>query len=139
MAADQVLVPTTGIGIVTAAILGLGATAPAYMGWGVGATAPAAGDTDLDDQTDCGEARTDCTGSDSIVTTTVTNDTYRCTGTITKATAAAIIRELCTFNGAGAGSPPTGDTCFLRAVFDAISLNIGNSIEFTVDTKFAAV
>jgi len=24
-------------------------------------------------------------------------------------------------------------------VFDAISLNIGNSIEFTVDTKFAAV
>lgn len=134
MPADDVLVVNGGREMAVDAILALGATAPAYLGWGVGATAVDPTDTDLDDQTGCGEARTDATGTDSKVS----NYTYRVVGTITKAAAAAIIRELCLFNGAGTGSPPTGDTAFLRAMFDAISLNIGNAIEFTVDTLVTA-
>lgn len=140
MAADDVLVVTTGIGLVTAAILGLGAVAPAWIQWGVSADAVAAGQTDLQDKTGCNESRTDCTATDSVETDDVTNDTYRCYGTITKATAAAIIREVASFNQDGAGGPPvSGGTMFLRAMFDAISLNVDNSIEFTIDTKFAAV
>jgi len=134
MAADDVLVVNGGREMTVDALLALGATAPAFLGWGVGATAVDPTDTDLDDQTDCGEARTDATGADSKVS----NYTYRVVGTITKAAAAAIIREVATFNGAGAGSPPTGATMFLRAMFDAISLNIGNSIEFTIDTLVSA-
>lgn len=134
MAADDVLVLNGGREMTVDALLALGATAPAFLGWGVGSTAVDPTDTDLDDQTDCGEARTDATAADSKVS----NYTYRVVGTITKAAAAAIIRELCTFNGAGAGSPPTGATAFLRAMFDAISLNIGNAIEFTVDTLVTA-
>jgi len=134
MAADDVLVVNTGRELVVDALLALGASAPAYIGWGVGATAVDPTDTDLDDQTDCGEARTNATGSDSKESTY----TYRVVGTITKAAAAAIIREVATFDGAGAGSPPSGDTMFLRAMFDAISLNIDNAIEFTIDTLVTA-
>lgn len=132
MAADDVLVVNTGREMVVDALLALGASAPVYMGWGVGSTAVAAADTDLADQTGCDEAR--ATGTDSKVS----SYTYRVVGTLTKATAAAIIRELVLFNGAGSGTPPSGDTAFLRAMFDAISLNVGNAIEFTVDTLVTA-
>ena len=132
MAADDVLVVNTGREMNVDALLALAASAPIYIGWGVGAVAVDPTDTDLNSQTDCGEART--TGVDSKVS----SFTYRVVGTITKAVAAAIIREIVTFNGAGAGSPPTGDTAFLRAMFDAISLNIGNAIEFTIDTLVTA-
>lgn len=136
MAADDVLVVNGGREMTVDALLALGATAPAFLGWGVGDAAVAAGQTDLDDQTDCGEARTDATGADVKEATY----TYRVVGTITKAVAAAIIRELGTFDGAGTGSPPAldGSVMFLRAMFDAISLNIGNAIEFTVDTLVTA-
>ena len=132
MAADDVLVVNTGREMAVDALLALGAAAPQYIGWGVGATAVDPTDTDLDDQTGCDEART--AGVDSKVS----SYTYRVVGTITKTAAAAVIREIVTFNGAGTGTPPTGDTAFLRAMFDAISLNVGNAIQFTIDTLMTA-
>jgi hypothetical protein len=132
MAADDVLVVNGGREMVVDALLALGATAPAWIQWGVGSTAVDPTQVDLVDKTGCDEARVE--GVDSKVSTY----TYRVVGTITKATAAAIIREVATFNGAGIGAPPAGDTMFLRAMFDAISLNVGNAIEFTIDTLVTA-
>ena len=138
MADDQVLVVNGGRGLVVEALLNLGAVAPAWLQWGVGSSAPAAADTDLTTKTDCNEARVDGTGSDSQEAIF----TYRVKETITKSLPAltgAIIRELGTFNADGAGGPPvSGGTMFIHAVFDAISLNVGNAIEFTVDTLITA-
>ncbi len=135
MAADDVQVVNGGREMVVDAILALGATAPAWLQWGVGSSPTDPTDTDLETKTDCNEARTDATDADSKVS----NYTYRVIGTLTKTLTAAIIRELGTFNADGAGGPPvSGGTMFLRAMFDAISLNVGNAIEFTVDTLVTA-
>ena len=138
MAADDVQVVNGGREMVVDAILALGATAPAWLQWGVGSSPTDPTDTDLETKTDCNEARTDATAADSKVS----NYTYRVVGTITKAlpiATPAIIRELGSFNADGAGGPPvSGGTMFLRAMFDAISLNVGNAIEFTVDTLITA-
>ena len=133
MALDDVLVVNTGRELTVDALIALAATAPIYLQWGVGSTGVLAAQTDLIDKTGCNETPR-ATGVDSKVS----NYTYRVIGTITKTVAGAIIRELGSFNAAGAGTPPTGDTMFLRAMFDAISLNVGNAIEFTVDTLVTA-
>ena len=136
--ADTVVVVDTGLGITTAAVLGLGATAPAFIDWGVGTTAPDPTDTEMETLTGCPEVRTDATGTDSVVTTDSADDTYRVVGTIVKTDSAAAITEVGLFNSAGAGGPPpTGGTMFLHATFSAINLEIGNSIQFTIDTKYA--
>ena len=135
--ADAVLVVTTGLTLITNQLLALGAVAPSWLQWGVGTTEPLAADTDLETKTDCNEARVD--GTDSVVTTTLTDDTYRVVGTITKAGAVAAITEVGTFNATNGDTPPDGDTMFLRATFSAINLVIGNSIAFTIDTKFVPV
>ena len=135
MAADDVLVVNTGRELNVDALLALAAVAPAWIQWGVGSAAVTAADTDLNDKTGCNESRTDSTGADSKVS----NYTYRVVGTITNTGGAAIIREVATFNADGAGGPPVaGGTMFLRAMFDAISLNVGNAIEFTIDTLVTA-
>ena len=135
MALDDVLVVNTGRELTVDALIALAATAPIYLQWGVSSQAVAAADVDLIDKTGCNETPR-ATGVDSKVS----NYTYRVVGTLTKTVAAAIIRELGTFNDAGSdlGPPVDGDTMFLRAMFDAISLNVGNAIEFTVDTLVTA-
>ena len=136
--ADTVVVVDTGLGITTAAILALAGSAPAFIDWGVGTTAPDPTDTAMETLTGCPEVRTDATGTDSVEMTDSTNDTYRVVGTIVKTDSAAAITEVGLFNTAGTGGPPpTGGTMFLHATFSAINLEIGNSIEFTIDTKFA--
>ena len=130
--ADVVSVVDTGLTIVAAQVLALGASAPAFIEWGVGVTPPVRTNTDIQDSTGCAEARTDATGTDSVVASgDGGTDTYRVVGTITKADEAAAITEVCTFTSLAAGD------LFLRATFSAINLEIGNSIEFTIDTKFA--
>ena len=135
--ADSVLVVTTGLTLITTCLVDLGAVAPKHTQWGVGTTAPAAGDVDLEDKTDCNEARVSDLAE--VVTITLTDDGFRCHALITKAAAGAAITEVGTFNAADAGTPPDGDTMFLRATFDAINLVVGNSIDFTIDTKFVPV
>ena len=135
--ADLVLVVTDGLTIITSALVALGAVAPKHAQWGVGVAAPAAGDSDLGDKTGCNEARVN--DDYAVTTTTLTDDTVSAGALITKAAAPAAITEVGLFNAADAGAPPDGDTMFLRATFDAINLVVGNSIDFTIDTKFVPV
>ena len=135
--ADAVLVVTTGLTLITTALVDLAAIAPKHAQWGVGTTAPAAGDVDLEDKTNCNEARVN--DDYAVTTTTLTDDTVSAGVLITKAGAGAAITEVGLFNAADAGTPTDGDTMFLRATFDAINLVVGNSIDFTIDTKFVPV
>ena len=128
--ADLVVVTDLGLEHVAAAVDGLGETAPKWIGWGIGVGAPARAQTSLG--TASAEARTE--GADSLVASTdagVETDVYRTVGTITSLSDAHAVTEVATFTNLTAG------LMFLRATFSAINLETGNSIEFTIDTKFA--
>ena len=137
MAGDNVLVVTAGLTIITTQLVALGAAAPKFAQWGVGTTETVAGDTDLETKTGCNEARVNI--DYAVDTGDVTDDTVTCGALITKAGVAAVITEVALFNAANGDTPPAGDTMFLRATFDAISLVVGNSIDFTIDVKFVPV
>jgi hypothetical protein len=100
-------------------------TSPKFCAMGVGATGAArtavAADTALSTEV---ESRT--SGTESVVTTTQTNDTYQVTGTIT-ATANRSVDESGLFDAVTTGN------MFLSATFPVISLLSANpdSIAFT--------
>ncbi len=104
---------------------------PVYLQWGVG-TGQAATDNTVADTTGTTEART--SGSSSVVTTTVTNDTYQVTGTIT-AIGTPTITEVGLFDAAGSGGPPTGGNMDVYGSFTGVALGVGDSIAFTVKVK----
>ena len=140
--ADSVLVVTSGLTIITNALLNPGgagaAVAPKWVQWGVGTTPPATGNTDLETKTDCDEGRENVTAT--VETDALADDTFQVTALLTKdpATSAAIT-EVATFNLEDDSAPAAGGTMFLRATFSAINLVAGNSIDFTIDTKFVPV
>lgn len=100
-----------------------------YIGIGVGATGAArtavAADTALST-----EVETRATGTESIVTTTVTSDTYQVVGTIT-ASATRAVDEAGTFDASSAGN------IGVSATFAVINLASGDSIQLTVKTTYA--
>lgn len=100
---------------------------PKFMGMGVGATGAgrtaAVGDTALST-----EVETRTTGTESVVTTSVTGDTEQCVGTIT-ASGARSVDEFGLFDASSAGN-----MCF-SATFTIISLASGESIQFTAKTQ----
>ena len=102
---------------------------PLYIGLGTGATAAARtaaiGDTALS-----APAENRVAGVSSTVTTTVATDTYQTVGTIT-ATAARSVDEAGTFDAAAAGNMD------ISATFAVISLNAGDSIQFTMRKTFS--
>jgi hypothetical protein len=100
-------------------------TAPKYIHWGTGNTAATIDDTAL--QTPRAESRV--AGTETIVTTTVTNDTYQVVGTITCAGTAAAITEFGQFDAASGGN------ILVRSTFDVINLQVGDSIQFTSKFK----
>lgn len=128
MAADVVKVVDTGLAIVTNRLKNgdTGATEPKYIQWGTGTTAAADGNTAL--QTARAEARTSAVTSQQ--TTNTANDTYRAVGTITCATTAAAITEYGQFDAAAAGN------MLVRATFDVMNLQVGDSIQFTSNVVF---
>lgn len=93
---------------------------PKYIGWGTGAGTAAITDTTLFTETD-----TRAAGTSSIVTTTVTNDTYQVTGTMTASTAARNITNAGLFDAVSAGN------LFCKADFSTVALNQNDSIAFT--------
>ena len=119
--ADIAVVTNSGLGILTNRIMGSG-TEPKYIGWGTGATEPAATDTGL--QAAATEAR--ATGSSARTTTTVTNDTYQVSGALTCAGSSKTITEVATFDAS------TGGNICVRGTFAGILLNVGDSIQFTI-------
>ncbi len=116
-----------GKAITTNLVSGLGGTVPKYIAWGTGAGTAAATDTTLFTES-TEESRT--TGSVSRVTTSVTNDTYRVTGTITVATSNK------TITNAGLFDATTVGNLFMKGDFTGIALNIGESIAFTLDLQY---
>lgn len=97
--------------------------APKYVAMGTGATGAArtavVGDTALSTQV---ETRT--SGTESIVTTSTTGDTYQVVGTIT-ATGSRSVDESGLFDASSAGN------MFTSATFPVMSLSTSDSIQFT--------
>lgn len=97
---------------------------PKFIAIGTGATAAArtaaAADTALST-----EAETRATGTESIVTVTVTNDAFQVVGTIT-ATAARAVDEAGTFDASTVGNID------VSATFAVINLANGDSLQLTV-------
>ena len=124
--ADTIYVSDTGLGIVTSLLAAVSSVCPGWIGWGIGTTAAATGNTGL--ETPSAEART--VGTKTQETTTTTNDTYKVVGTITCATSAKAITEVGLFNALTSG------TLFVRATFSAINVSVGDTITFTISTKF---
>jgi hypothetical protein len=120
-----VKVLNSGLQIITALLQG-GSGIPKFVGYGTGTTAPAAGDIGL--QTPAAEART--SGTTTLGTTNVANDTWVVEGKITCITAEKAITEVALFDAATAGN------CFVRATFSVINLNPGDSITFTFNNVF---
>ena len=69
------------------------------------------------------------------MTTTYTNDTWQCVGTITAA-GARTIAEVGLFDAAGASSPPTGGNFFFHADHGSTVLAINDAIQYTLKVQF---
>lgn len=97
--------------------------APKYVAMGTGATSAArtavVGDTAL---STAAETRT--SGTESVVTTSTTGDTYQVVGTIT-ATGSRSVDEGGLFDASTAGN------MFTSATFPVVSLSTNDSIQFT--------
>lgn len=97
--------------------------APKYVAMGVGATGAdrtaVVGDTALST-----EVETRTSGTESIVTTTTTGDTYQVVGTVT-ASASRAVDEAGLFDASSTGN------LFLSATFAVVNLSNGDSIQFT--------
>lgn len=119
-----------GLANLTAAWHGY-ASRPLHLQWGTGSGAAASANAVTTTSTT--EART--AGTSSQQTTSVTNDTYRVTGTITAAGSRAIT-EVGVFDAAGSSSPPTGGNMCIYGDFGAINLSTNDSIAFTVNVSF---
>jgi alpha-L-arabinofuranosidase len=91
---------------------------------GVGATG-AARTAAVTDTALSTEVETRATGTESIVTVTVTSDTYQIVGTIT-ATAARVVDEAGSFDASTVGNMATSFT------FAVVNLANGDSIQFTI-------
>ena len=114
------ILTNTGIAKIINALNGGAHTAPQYLGWGTGTNAAAASDTGL--QTPSAEARV--SGTKTVQTTNVTDDTYQVVGTITSASSQTISEVI--LNDAS-----TSGNTYVRGVFTGIPLGNGDSIQFT--------
>lgn len=118
---------TAGKGIVTNRIKNgdTGATEPKYVAWGTGAGTAAVGDTTL--FTEASEPRV--SGTSSLVTTSVTNDTYQVVGTLTASAGKTI-------TNAGLFDASTSGNLFVKGDFTGLALNSGDAIQFTIKVQF---
>ena len=121
----------SGLANVTAALHAY-ASRPLFIQWGTGSGAAASATAVTTTSTTEDRA----TGTSSQQTTTVTNDTYRVVGTVTAANTRAIT-EVGVFDAAGSGNPPTGGNMCIYGDFSVVNLASGESITFTIDTKFS--
>lgn len=126
------IVTNAGKANVTAAMNAY-ASRPRHIQWGVGSGQGAAA-TALADTTGTTEAR--ATGASEQQTTSVTNDTYQVTGTLTAA-GTRTITEVGVFDAAGSGSPPSGGNMAIYGDFSAINLAADDSITFTTRMQLA--
>lgn len=122
-----------GRSILTNRILA-GGTEPKQAGWGTGAGTAAAADTTLftEANTTFGATGTRVAGTSSQQTTTVTNDTYQVTATITSG-GTNTITNAGLFDNATIGS----GNLFIKGDFTGIGVSSGDSILFTYKITFS--
>src|SRR5690242_9978021 len=93
-----------GAAIITNRVIQAG-TAPKNIGWGTGTTAAAVGDTALQTEVAPTTSGGRTVGTEARVTTSVTNDTYQVTGTVTQnQTGPVAITEAGLFDAVSAGN-----------------------------------
>jgi hypothetical protein len=100
-----------------------GLTTP-YIGWGTGAGTAGATDTTLFTEVSAERAAS----TQSIVTTTVTNDTLRNIATLTSVSGATIT------NGGLLDASSSGNL-WVKGDFTGVVLAAGDKIQFTIDIK----
>jgi hypothetical protein len=105
------------------------ASRPLYAAWGTGSGQTATSNALA---TTANESR--AAGTSSQQTTTVTNDTYQVTATLTAGGSRAIT-EFGLFDAAGSGNPPTGGNMGLYGDFSVVNLAANDSIAFTYKVK----
>lgn len=103
---------------IISALNGTALTQFKWLGWGTGAGTAAVTDTTL--FTESAEARVSCTNT--IITTTVTNDTLQMVGTLT-ASAGRTITNM------GVLDATTVGNLFVKADFTGVVLSTGDSIQ----------
>jgi hypothetical protein len=104
-------------------------TSPKFVAIGTGATA-AARTAAVADTALSTEVETRTSGTESVLTTTVTNDTYQVVGTVT-ATATRAVDEAGLFDASTAGN------LFGSATFAVVNLASGDSLQLTWQIKSA--
>jgi hypothetical protein len=115
-----------GLGLVTSRLGSASAAVPDYVAWGTGAGTAAVADTTL--FTEASEARTQ--GAITQQTTNTTSDTYQVVGTITVAGSGKTITNAGLFNASSSG------TMLMKGDFTGIALDVGESIQFTMQVVF---
>lgn len=110
----------SGKALIASRLNGAG-SAPTYIGWGTGPGPAEASDSELD--TEAPEARV--SGTATIETTDVMDDTYQVDGTIT-ATGTRTITEVALFDA------PTGGNIFTKVSFDGIPVEADDTIRFVL-------
>ena len=123
---QTIVLTDVGKAIAAGQIAGTVSAPPKYLAVGTGVHTAAASDTAL---TTPAGSRVG-TNAPSLVTTTVTNDTVQIQQTYTAAADVALT-ELGAFDAATSGN------MFISATFDPINLYTGDSIQLTVQAKFA--
>ena len=119
---------STGKAITTNLVSGLGGTPPKFVGWGTGAGTSNVSDTSLFNES---ADETRATGTVSRVTTTVTSDTLQVVGTMTVATNAKTITNVGLFDALTTGN------IFMKGDFVGLSLQVGDSITFTMRLTYS--
>lgn len=118
-----------GAAIVTNRVAQAG-TAAKNIGWGTGTNAAAVADTTLQTEVAPTTSGGRTVGTESRVTTTITNDTNQVVGTVTQnQTGPVAITEAGLFDAVTAGN------MLIRSVFSAINTSSGDSIAFTFGLK----
>lgn len=123
-----VVFTNAGAAVVTNRMIQAG-TAPKNIGWGIGTTAAAVGDTALVTESAPTTAGGRTVGTESRTTVTVTNDNYQVVGTVTAGSTLAITE-------AGLFDAVTAGNLLIRGVFSAVNVVSGDSIAFTFGLKF---
>jgi hypothetical protein len=101
-------------------------TPPQHVGWGEDGSGLDPTNTDLEDAVD----QPRVSGTKSLETENVTDDTYQVISTLTAGGTLAI-EEAGLFDGAGSGNPPAGANMYVRGVFSTINLEEDDSVQFT--------
>lgn len=118
-----------GAAIITNRVIQAG-TAAKNIGWGTGVVAAAVTDTALGTETAPTTAGGRTVGTESRVTTTVTNDTNQVVGTVTQPGAGPVaITESGLFDAVTAGN------MLIRSVFAAVNTSLNDAIGFTFGLK----